>query len=268
MPTWEDSWSPRVPYFWGASPPSSSSSPGPSTFIDFIGKRGQSYGRDGLSCDLSKASLPVAPTPLPAPDSGLALFQVAVGRGTQNYTCDTSNTTAVPEAIGAVASLYNVSCIAASVPSLLEKIPPIALDLPSPSTDISTSSTSDGNDDSNAAANADLSGHHYFLNPSTPFFNLDTSTHSYGAGAFKKMDSTAAPDDAPKGPKGKGDGAVAWLKLVAKDSSSNEDGGNGKVLREVYRVNTAGGNPPKSCTGMPASFEVEYSAEYWIYEKA
>jgi hypothetical protein len=34
------------------------------------------------SCDLSKATLPVAPTPLPSPD-GLKLAHVAVGRGVQ-----------------------------------------------------------------------------------------------------------------------------------------------------------------------------------------
>jgi hypothetical protein len=32
-------------------------------------------------------------------------------------------------------------------------------------------------------------------------------------------------------------------------------------LQEIYRVNTAGGNPPATCAGMPATFEVEYAAE-------
>lgn len=34
------------------------------------------------TCDLSKAVMPVAPTPLPAPD-GLNLVHVAIGRGVQ-----------------------------------------------------------------------------------------------------------------------------------------------------------------------------------------
>lgn len=104
-------------------------------------------------------------------------------------------------------------------------------------------------------------GHHYFLNASTPFFNLDTDAHAWGAGAFQKVNSTAAPKGAMKGVGGVGEGAVAWLKLMAMDPG-------GSVLQEVYRVNTAGGSPPKTCGGMVASFEVEYAAEYWVYEKA
>lgn len=133
------------------------------------------------------------------------------------------------------------------MPSLLQHIPAIALDLPVPSSD-----------DPDSPANVDLSGHHYFTNISTPYFNLDTSSHQYGAGAFKKINSTAAPTDAMKGPSNSGDGAVAWLKLTAQDPK-------GQVLQEVFRVNTAGGNPPKTCQGMTASFEVPYSAEYWVY---
>jgi len=77
-------------------------------------------------------------------------------------------------------------------------------------------------------------------------------------GAFKKTNSSAAPAGAMKGVGGTGDGAVAWLKLCALD-------GNGTVLKEVYRVQTAGGNPPESCVGMPSAFEVPYAAQYWFY---
>lgn len=149
--------------------------------------------------------------------------------------------------IGAVASLFNVTCLAASVPSLLSRLPSIALDLPVPT-------SSDPRD----PANTDLSGHHYFLNTTTPFFNLNTSSHDYGTGAFKKINSTDAPTDAIKGPHGKGNGAVAWLKLTARDPQ-------GQILQEVYRVNTAGGDAPKSCQGLDATFQVEYAAEYWVY---
>ncbi len=33
-------------------------------------------------------------------------------------------------------------------------------------------------------------------------------------------------------------------------------------LQEVYRVNTAGWNPPATCAGMKSTFEVQYAAEY------
>lgn len=54
---------------------------------------------------------------------------------------------------------------------------------------------------------------------------------------------------------------MPWLKLTARSGAT----GN---LEEVYRVNTAGGNPPATCAGMPATFEVQYAAEYWFYQKA
>lgn len=35
------------------------------------------------ACDMSKASMPIAPTPLPSPDAGTFLSHVAIGRGIQ-----------------------------------------------------------------------------------------------------------------------------------------------------------------------------------------
>jgi len=77
-------------------------------------------------------------------------------------------------------------------------------------------------------------------------------------GAFHKANSSAAPGNAMKGVGGKGDGAVAWLKLGALNMA-------GEIFKEVYRVQTAGGNPPASCVGMPAAFEVPYAAQYWLF---
>ncbi|KAK3117817.1 hypothetical protein LTR53_000366 [Teratosphaeriaceae sp. CCFEE 6253] len=219
-----------------------------SSYLEF-GKRFPGPGSNPPTCDLSQASMPVAPTPLPAPAAGLSLSHVAVGRGTQNYTCDLSNTTAVPVPVGAVATLFNVSCLAASAPTLLAQLPAIALNLPVPAPT-----------DPSSPAYQDLSGHHYFLDATTPFFTLDTPLHSYGSGAFRKSNVSAAPADAVRGAGGQGDGSVQWLKLDAKDAS-------GQVFQSVYRLNTAGGAAPKACGGMPAAFEVQYSSEYWIWAK-
>lgn len=155
----------------------------------------------------------------------------------------------MPVAVGALATLYNVSCIAADSPALLDKLPVIALNLPTPSSS-----------DPNSPANLDMSGHHYFTDLTTAYFNLDTSSHDYGTGAFKKINATSAPSDAAVGQAGKGNGAVPWLKLTAKSA-------NGQEMREVYRLNTAGGQPPKTCAGQDADFQVEYAAEYWIWSK-
>lgn len=181
----------------------------------------------------------------------MELFQVVIGRGTQNYTCDLANATATPVPVGAVATLFNVSCIAADMPELLEKLPGIALDLPVPSTN-----------DERSALVKDMTGHHYFVNDTTPYFNMDTSLYNYGQGAVKKTAAANAPSDAIVGPRGQGDGAVSWLLLSANDYPEWGQ----PNWKAVYRLNTAGGNPPKMCTDQPESFTVEYASEYWLFK--
>jgi len=142
-----------------------------------------------------------------------------------------------------VATLFNASCVAASSPSVLASLPNFALQynlnanqaLPNP-------------------AALYVSGQHYFETVTTPFFNLDTSAMQLGTAPCSKNNTVNAPASSPKGQGGVGNGSVAWLKLLTKDGAT----GN---LEEVYRLNTAGGSPPATCAGMPASFEVQYAAE-------
>lgn len=182
----------------------------------------------------------------------MELFQVVIGRGTQNYTCDLSNDTAVPAPVGAVATLFNVSCVAADMPELLEKLPGIALNLPVPSTD-----------DERSAITKDMSGHHYFVNNTTPFFDMDTSLNTYGKGALKKSFVADAPSNAIVGQHGHGNGAVSWLMLSANDYPEWGQ----PQWKAVYRLNTAGGNPPETCTEAgEESFTVEYASEYWLFK--
>jgi hypothetical protein len=103
-------------------------------------------------------------------------------------------------------------------------------------------------------SNLQMSGHHYFTNLTTPLFNLDTTSENLGIAPTAKNSTAPAPAGAPVGQYGQGFGAVAWLKLLTIEGTT----GN---IQEVYRVNTAGGNPPKTCAGMPDAFEVQYSAE-------
>jgi hypothetical protein len=86
-------------------------------------------------------------------------------------------------------------------------------------------------------------------------FNLDVALNAFGIGSVKKAANTTAPADAPKGANQMG--AVPWLKLVSID----ED----EVFQEVYRVDTAGGSPPKTCEGITGEFTVEYAAAYYFY---
>lgn len=168
---------------------------------------------------------------------------MAVGRGTQNYTC-TTNATAAPVAVGALATLYNASCVASTYPDLLSALPNVALQFNLTSNDQETLSPS----------YLAISGHHFFSNLTTPAFNLNSTAENLGFAACSKNNSVAAPPGAPVGQGGQGHGAVTWLKLLTREGST----GN---LEEVYRVNTAGGNPPTTCAGMPATFEVQYAAE-------
>jgi Protein of unknown function (DUF3455) len=102
-------------------------------------------------------------------------------------------------------------------------------------------------------SNLAISGKHSFLNTTTPFFNLDTPTQQLGEAPCAKNNTAAAPAGAPVGQKG--EAAVAWLKLLARLGTTGD-------LQEIYRVETAGGSPPATCAGMPATFEVQYSAQY------
>ncbi|KAK3716984.1 hypothetical protein LTR37_006039 [Vermiconidia calcicola] len=218
-----------------------------SPYVDFFKRAGISAGNCDLQSAIPNMNLAAVSPALPTPNPDLSLFQVVVGRGTQNYTCDLANATAVPVPVGAVATLYDLSCAAVDAPELLHVTPKVALDLPVPSSD-----------DARSPMNTMVSGHHYFLDDTTPFFNLDTSLHQYGMGALQKGNVSDAPEGSPAGPFGQGDGAVAWLTLDQVPSGENS-------WKQIYRLNTAGGNPPKTCTGSAASFEVDYAAEYWIF---
>lgn len=157
--------------------------------------------------------------------------------------------------IGAVASLFNASCIAANYPDILSMLPTLALQFPIPATTAEDDAVT-----TLSPTNMDLSGHHYFQNPSTPVFNLDANTNEQlGIAVAAKKANSTAPANATPGPGGVGDGAVAWLYLTANANATIGD------VRAVYRLNTAGGSPPKTCENSPAEFSVQYAAEYWFY---
>jgi len=186
---------------------------------------------------------PAAPNNLPPPAEGFVLKHVAIGRGTQNYTCDTANATAVPAAAGALATLFNASCVASTYPDLAKLLPRVAMRFNLTSPELPRM----------APSNLAISGRHWFTTLTTPFFDLDTPAQRLGAAGCAKNASQPAPADAQRGQRG--EPAVPWLKLTTKPGAT----GN---LQEVYRVETVGGSAPASCKGMPATFEVQYSAQY------
>ncbi|KAK5090224.1 hypothetical protein LTR05_000394 [Lithohypha guttulata] len=216
------------------------------------------------TCDLSKAVMPVAPTPLPLPDPSWRLSEVVVGRGVQNYTCSLATKDVVPKAVGAIASLYNVSCIAANYPDILGMLPGLALEYALPADPVANLEPS----------NLALAGHHYFTSNGTPTFDMSQprsinvanlasipiTDGSSGITKAKLAVNSTAPADAPKGEHGQGFGAVPWLLL------NSTFGTTGDVVA-VYRINTAGGKAPPTCESSPAYFSVQYATEYWFYTK-
>lgn len=190
-----------------------------------------------------KANAPLLASGLPS--TSLTLQYVAIGRGIQNYTC--ASVGATPLAVGAIATLYDATELAQVNLSVVHAIPPIAVNDAPPAA---------GHDYTLPPPVNHLSvlGHHYFALDGTPTFNLSSvSKLLYAA----KNGDVTAPAGASKGPANTG--AVDWLSLVAK---TNYDPSIG--LGQVYRVETAGGAAPATCSSTNI-ITVQYSAEYWFY---
>ncbi|EFQ94282.1 hypothetical protein CFE70_004365 [Pyrenophora teres f. teres 0-1] len=193
-------------------------------------------------CDLSNVVLPIAPTPLAAPAQGSTLHHIAIGRGTQNYTCASASSSDVPKAVGAKASLFNATCDAARLNVVtLGQVTDLSLNYAIPTS---------------PEAEQRLSGHHQFTAAGVPLFMLETPEANYGRIEAKVDAKSPAPATASKGKNLLG--SVPWLKLSATTDGS-------WAYSEVYRVHTAGGVAPENCQGIQGSFTVEYSAQYWFY---
>ena len=66
-----------------------------------------------------------------------------------------------------------------------------------------------------------------------------------------------APPGADPGPQGYG--AETWRSLTAGEGSVG--------LKEVYRVETAGGLGPKNCSGFEnTTVRVQFATMYWFYD--
>ncbi|KAL2162791.1 hypothetical protein VTH06DRAFT_6627 [Thermothelomyces fergusii] len=206
-------------------------------------------------CDLSQVPLPAGAADLPPPSTGLSLRHVAIGRGTQNYTCDVSAPDSAPQAAGAVAALFNASCLAAARPEVAGALTRAALRF-----SLAQSRAGAGRRQRLAPSDLRPSGLHFFADATTPLFKLDLSPAArLGELPCGKNASVPAPPADAAASRGlRGEPPVPWLKLVAKPGAT---GG----LREVYRFHTVGGSPPASCRGMPAEFQVDYAAQYWFY---
>jgi hypothetical protein len=165
---------------------------------------------------------------------------IAIGHGIQNYSCVAVN--AVPVQIGALATLFDATALAFIDEDELNIIPPIAVYLPLPAIYFSTLTS----------RIFPVLGYHYFTADGTPFFDLSSVGRSFYG---KKTGDLKAPANANTGPAGTG--AVDWLQL--------QDKGGSIGIVEVYRVVTAGGAAPATCT-TTGVVTIPYAAEYWFYD--
>lgn len=177
---------------------------------------------------------------LPTPTASPSI--IALGVGTQNYTCN--STTGTYSSNVAVADLYDITSI-----------------LKSNSKDSLCKLYLKNSQDCNSEDNPlqlNLIGDHYFDASSKP--NFDFSRSNQGRLQAKKGAGVPAPETASKGVKDYAYGAVDWLYLLDNGAGVSQD------LQSVYRVETAGGKPPQTCSG-EEQIQIPYAAEYWFYDQ-
>ncbi|OJD18219.1 hypothetical protein AJ78_01719 [Emergomyces pasteurianus Ep9510] len=222
-------------------------------------RKTHSNPRQSPSCDFSRAKMPSTDEPLPSVPGGQKLLHVTIGRGIQNYTCSSSSATDKPKATGALATLFEASCLASTYPFLLSLLPNIALRLSNPayptslSQELLTSFTF-------GPSNLPIAGYHFFDSAGVPVFDLLKDGHA----AVEKIAGVPAPKGALDGVGKQKFGAVPWLYLAAVEGSAGK-------AKSVYRVGTAGGKSPETCEGWKGNdgdggvLSVQYAAEYWFF---
>jgi len=199
-----------------------------------------SLKRAGCECSLSgvKLQLPANQTQLIIP-SGQSPNFVTVGSGVQNYTCGSTGTYT---SIGALATLFDVSCLAKS--PLLTSIPSLVYEaeevIPSLTKILGKTPLK-------------LGDHLFITNPQTgsgivPRFDFTASQNNPNMFLDAKKTGDIPAQTAPTA-------NVDWLELTTF---------LGDLAQTAFRVNTKEGQPPASCTpGQTAS--IPYAALYWFY---
>ena len=167
---------------------------------------------------------------------------MALGIGTQNYTCSEESTTPTPN--GAIATLYDISCTVATVPSAAHCLSALAL----------KAGAHSGYPPIPFGMGYEEIGTHYFSPDSkTAIFKFDLNSQSFEF-AGGRLENIPAPYDAVTG-------TVDWLKLGRTPELESQS----CSIQWVYRVFTAGGKAPGTCMGLQQEHTVDYVTEYCEY---
>lgn len=179
------------------------------------------------------------------PNTNVTLKYAAVGVGHQNYTCNGTNYVQTGQGDGALAVLYDATHWFYTNKSLLETLPGERLQ------------AFINNNGNQWATDIDprmrILGLHFFdseVRPNFDLFNANPPLYLLAA----KIDAVVVEP-----------GDVAWLFLVDEDQF-NPSAGLTNGLNSVYRVETAGGDAPATCTTAGQALDVPYAAEYWFYD--
>jgi len=182
---------------------------------------------------------------------------ITIGRGTQNYTCHNGTFASV----GAVAELFDISCLFTDF-ALFKSIEDIALLLPRSNFANTTAALAHFNRSDVDTVSSILTsrqlllGHHFFSDfpagSSTIEPEFDFTEALNNPTQFIISNKTAQIPD-PRNATAN----VAWLQLANL---------TGSLAKSVFRVDTAGGVQPTSCTTEGQNIEVEYAAKYWFFK--
>jgi len=207
-----------------------------------------SFAKGGECCDTSAAvmDLPTNQTQLVTPPTA-PLF-VALGVGIQNYTC--SATTLKYTSTGAVASLFDISCI--------DKTPAFATIQSTAfkawsAVPAGISATTIGT----KIAAPTLLGFHYFVtSPSgtgiSPKWDFTSTGKTAGNATAFILAAKVGDIPSPAAPTTN----VDWLAL---------NNVQGALASKVFRIDTVGGQPPTSCVAGSADISVKYTSKYYLY---
>ncbi|KAF3902209.1 hypothetical protein ABW21_db0208350 [Orbilia brochopaga] len=208
-----------------------------------------------VGCDVSKVTIPDAllvdatntSNKLLPPAVDERLMRVALGYGTQNYSC--SSGTVVPN--GAKATLYDISCVVSNNPGLEPYLSPVVLQA-GPNSLMTMSALA-----ANFLGQQYTFGVHYFrTNFATPYFEFTDKKKFYGSVANK----IPAPAGSDPGKAPDNFGAVPSLRLAFVPNM-------GSTYTTVYRLRTAGGQAPSGPCAWTGQRTIQYAAQYYFYEQ-
>lgn len=206
----------------------------------------------GCSAAIATATLklPTNQTVISVP-AGVKPIYIALGVGTQNYTCSAAGTYT---SAGAVAKLFDISCMQTS--PLFPAIQDLVFAVTAPAKNAFAVSKIE----SVLKSCPTTLGDHYFIAPAnstalSPVFDFRAGALKGNANGFvtvKKLGNTASPGGAAN---------VDWLELANLATATS-----GTLATNVFRVDTKGGQPPASCAVGSAAITVAYTAKYWFFK--